>query len=199
MIGQDACRKQGLSTGGRRRAFPAAVKPHARAEASWPAPMKPTLMVRLRVCRAAPRNAQLPSERASGEGGELKDATCRVPRPESLTQRASGSFRAGPFDPSSLTDRARRALRGPAQTGRPVRGLELGSDQSASRSLGGPIVGWGLGPRARLLRTGLVADCGHGGRNIVCSLLAQFLISRRGATVVPWAPRRQAEAARRTG
>lgn len=112
------------------------AQPHARAEASWPAPMKPTLMVRLRACRAAPRNAQLPSEGASGEGRELKDAACRVPRPG--TEELPAASEREPSDPASLTDRARRALHGPAQTERPIRGLELGGDQSASRSSGGP-------------------------------------------------------------
>lgn len=98
---------------------PAAVKPRARAQASWPAPMKPTLMAT--------------GTRPAPPGSRRRREPSPAARAGSRTQAEALSFRPGPrgrFPPPP-----RQGRRGASREDGPIRGRELWrTDQSAAGS-----------------------------------------------------------------
>lgn len=94
---------------------PAAVKPRARAQASWPAPMKPTLMVRSASAEQPGESAQ----RGKAKSGELSGR--RAPEPDSGGRRQLPGRVPQPTPHSLILGPRRRAPRGHAPPERPIR------------------------------------------------------------------------------
>lgn len=122
----------GRGSAARPQRSPAAVKPRARAQASWPAPMKPTLMARLRVFPARPGGAPEEGRRGRGAAGGAPRARIQGVAGRGAWPAAS-AWVPRPLLTHSLTrGRRRRAPRGPAPSELPICGRELGADQSAA-------------------------------------------------------------------
>lgn len=105
---------------------PAAVKPRARAQASWPAPMKPTLMARLRVFPA--RLGGAPEEGRSRRGAAGGAPRARIQRVagRGAWPATSAWVPRPPLTHSLPRRQRRRAPRGPAPSELPIRGRDSG-------------------------------------------------------------------------
>lgn len=143
--------------------LPEAVKPRARAQASWPAPMKPTLMVLGSASTRQPQESRAPAyARERAEGGQ--GPSVRGARPECRIQGASTGFRPGVPRPLS------RASHGPAPPRRPIRGWVGALRPPPAHGIGGRNVGRdsrkpGCMPRVRPSSPARDLSPDRGGRN----------------------------------
>ena len=124
------------------RHLPAAVKPRARAQASWPAPMKPTLMVPGSASAGPPQKSAHRCPKRRVENGGPSGRRAPEPNPGSCPQLP------GRIPPPLLTHThqlRRRSPSVPAPPGRPIRGRDEAACPPPAHGIGG----WNLGRGAR--------------------------------------------------